>query len=189
MLFLKLLQKKPLFTKTNGDEVVEMGRRTFVMSSFADAQPYIVNPEFAMRADLAANAIYSDQSSMDILLKFNGISNPFSLEGGSILYAPSKETVRNSVKVSDQIVDKGSVPKISSAITPKTTQDTKRINAFKTAPVPNNVNLPSDKNITVKNGKVIFGADVTTVTTDKCKDTISRARLKEKLLANKIFNV
>ena len=41
--------------------------------------------------------------------------------------------------------------------------------------------------IKYKNGKIIFGEDVTTINKENCPETLTRARVKEKLLQNQIF--
>jgi hypothetical protein len=128
---------------------------------------------------------------LDVLLKFNGISNPFALNKGDIIYAPTLDDLTASVALSSSgaIIDKSKgVISGQRTLTPKTQQDKNRLNQLNPQALPNNVNTPTDNNVTVNNGQIIFGEDVTTVTSDKCQDTVSRAKLKETLLANKIFN-
>jgi len=140
-----------------------------------------------MRPDLIADSIYGDQNQLDALLKFNGISNPYSVNAGDILYAPPLEILKQSVALGTLIVDKSSVINAQKTLTPKTVQDSKRLAQIKAPAAPNNVNTPSDNNVKVVGGQLVFGEDVTSVTTTKCQDTVSRAKLKETLLANKIF--
>lgn len=188
MFLLNLLKIKPNFTKKNGDNVVDLTRKSFTLPDVTKSQPYIVPEEFAMRPDLACVSLYNNQNLLDVLLKFNGISNPFSLNAGDLLYAPSIQDLTSSVGLDVQIVDKGTITNAQKTLTPKTVQDAKRLALINAPAAPNNVNTPSDNNVTVNNGQVHFGEDVTTVTSDKCQDTVSRAKLKETLLANKIFN-
>lgn len=188
MFLLEILRKKPDITKKNGDVAVEIGRKVFNMPSVAQSQPYIVPLDFVMRPDLVSDSIYGDQNQLDALLKFNGISNPFSINVGDLLYAPQLEAIKQAVAVGTQIVDKSSVINAQKTLTPKTVQDAKRLSQINAPAAPNNVNTPSDNNVKVVGGQLIFGEDVTQVTTTKCQDSVSRAKLKETLLANKIFN-
>ena len=50
---------------------------------------YVVEPDYEGRADLIALKFYGDASYVDRLLKFNGISNPFSIEAGTELQIPN----------------------------------------------------------------------------------------------------
>lgn len=188
MFLLNLLKSKPDFTKTNGDVVVDLTRKSFTMPSVSQSQPYIVPLDFVMRPDLACVAVYKDQNQLDVLLKFNGISNPFSLNVGDILFCPSLQDLQSSVALGDAIVDKSTTNNAQQTLTPKTQQDANRLAQINAPAAPNSVNTPSDNNVSVNNGQVIFGEDVTSVTSNKCQDTVSRAKLKETLLANKIFN-
>ena len=191
MFLLNLIRSKPDFTKNNGDVVVDLSRKSFTMPDVAKSQPYIVPEEFAMRPDLVSLFLYKDQNQLDVLLKFNGISNPFALNKGDIIYAPTLDDLTASVALSNSsaIIDKSKgVISGQRTLTPKTQQDKNRLNQLNQQALPNNVNTPTDNNVTVNNGQIIFGEDVTSVTSDKCQDTVSRAKLKETLLANKIFN-
>lgn len=188
MFLLEILRRKPDFTKKNGDVVVDLLRKVFNMPRISQSTPYIVPLDFVMRPDLVSNSIYGDQNQFDSLLKFNAISNPFSINAGDIIYAPPLEALKSSVAIGTQIVDKSSVINAQKTLTPKTIQDSKRLSQIRVPAAPTNVNTPSDTNVKVSGGQIIFGEDVTSVTATKCQDTVSRAKLKETLLANKIFS-
>lgn len=50
-----------------------------------------------MRMDLVSQAEYNNDNYTDILLKYNDISNPFTLNYNDILFIPSAETVANDI--------------------------------------------------------------------------------------------
>lgn len=54
---------------------------------------YRVDERTAGRIDLIALACYSDASYADYILKYNNISNPFSINTGDILLIPDKDVV------------------------------------------------------------------------------------------------
>lgn len=54
---------------------------------------YTVDDRSAGRIDLIALDCYSDESYADYILKYNNISNPFSIDTGDILYIPEKSVV------------------------------------------------------------------------------------------------
>lgn len=56
-----------------------------------------VNEYYIARPDLISLAVYGDDKYGDILCKLNGISNPFELNEGNILFIPSIETISNII--------------------------------------------------------------------------------------------
>jgi hypothetical protein len=148
-----------------------------------------------MRADLIAVAIYGDQNMADLLLKYNAISNPFSLEKGTILFTPNREDLVNMVKFPTEIADiglRGIDKRENLFLNPKNNKDKDRIEQLKEDSnvgelLPPNVNAKGDKNIKIKDGKLIFGEDVTSVNKENCPETLSRANLKRALIKNNLF--
>lgn len=165
----------------------------------------IVDDDLVMRPDLLAKFYYKNSNKLDYLLKFNGISNPFSLNSGDIILIPYEEDMKVAMK-----------PKTSANAgtdkNPSTTQsevakkffdpnrlskkDQKRLEYLKEKAAqfqnPSGNNLPPNfaepgaQELTVKDGKVVFGADVV-ATKDNCPDPLSKARAKQKLLERAIF--
>lgn len=65
-----------------------------------------VSHEYIGRPDLVALAIYGDEEYADILCKFNGISNPFELNEGMILWCPRAEAIDElATRTNDAIGD------------------------------------------------------------------------------------
>ena len=50
---------------------------------------FMVSEEYVMRPDLIARAVFGNDSYVDVLLKANKISNPFSIAEGDILVVPN----------------------------------------------------------------------------------------------------
>ena len=88
MLLSNLLNKKLKFEKANGDIVNDLTRSTFRFpNNPVNGGGLTVVTDFEqMRPDLVANRLLGQSKLWDSLLKFNGISNPFSLEKGDTLY-------------------------------------------------------------------------------------------------------
>ena len=132
---------------------------------------------------------------LDLLLKYNSISNPFSLYEGQILYAPNLDDLSNIIKKPSRINDIGEIEiqdVESIFINPKNDQDKKRLELLKKQNkggevLPSNVNKKEDKNIKIKDGKLVFGEDVTSINRDDCPEPISRANLKKALIKNNLF--
>jgi len=152
-----------------------------------------------MRPDLVARIYYGDIRKLDYILKFNGISNPFSLESGTILLIgePSEiesnfvssnstnDSTQKSQDLRDKFFDKNRLSK----------KDAKRIDLVKqkskqfqnaASNLPPNFAEQGSTELTVQNGIVIFGANAVPNNTN-CPVVLSRAKVKAKLIENKIF--
>lgn len=198
MIILKTLANKYSSKKKNGDVFPDLTRSsidTDKKSVLRSSRTFIVDSDTVMRPDLAAVALYNDQNMLDLLLKYNSISNPFSLYEGQILYAPNLDDLSNIIKKPSRINDIGEIEiqdVESIFINPKNDQDKKRLELLKKQNkggevLPSNVNKKEDKNIKIKDGKLVFGEDVTSINRDDCPEPISRANLKKALIKNNLF--
>ena len=100
--------------------------------------------------------------------------------------------MENIFKIPDVDNSDAILKKKSNVIKITSVKDEKRVEMLKSRAnkediLPPNLTKPDDKNIKYRDGKIIFGEDVTTVNKNNCPDNLSRAKLKEKLLTNKIF--
>ena len=58
--------------------------------------------DFTMRPDLVVKVKYDDISKLEILLKANEISNPFTIEGGDVLILPDVNNIDNFISKSEK---------------------------------------------------------------------------------------
>ena len=246
MLNLRTLLSKTDFVKLNGDKVVNliMSTVSFLGIRANSGKAYLVTEETAMRPDLIANYFYRDAGYLDLLLKYNGYSNPFSINVGDVIRIPSIETLAKfgSVgKTRDQKLIGNRKKYTNVVLAPKSKKDQVRMNyllqkgtginsnlaklnallqsgnlsgmsvstlssqisnimqggnfsgtgplnsayqAGTAAPVPPNVAL--DSGVKIQNGKILFGSDVTSVKKEDCTEPISRTKLKETLIKNRL---
>lgn len=198
MIFSKILGRKNEIVNSIGKKMTDLIYGTFAFPSSGVADGVVIVEEFeSMRPDLISNRIYASQGGWDALLKYNGISNPFSIEAGDILYALPYDTLKNSyvspVEISERPSknEDGTLKEIN-----LDTRDKKRIqNLEKKSKItkaadgslPPNINKPTDKSVKVKDGKLIFGEDVTSVNKKNCPVPISRSRLKAALIKDNLF--
>ena len=186
-----LNSKKTIFEA--GFRSTDLISGTFKYPTQSKSNLVLVGFDENMRPDLVVNRIYGNQMMWDVLLKFNGISNPFSIEQGDLLYAmPFKDSagaIKKPLNIINRDKGKSELP-VSPLLDPKTKKDKDRLKNLQNKigeVVPPNVNRAGDKNVKIKNGKVIFGEDVTTIKKDNCPVPISRNRLQAALLKDKIF--
>lgn len=193
MLRLKLLYSKPFFKRKCGDTVVDLTRRSV---SFVDVrsnvgQPYLVKEDFIMRPDLIANQFYGSSDKVDLLLKYNGYSNPFSVGLDSFFSVPDAETLSKFSSIPPDLkLDQPRKKKANIKFEPKTKKDQRRLEFLTkkggaTAP-PVAPNVALDKGVKVQNGQIVFGSDVTSVKKEDCPEPISRTKLIQSLIQNKI---
>lgn len=96
MLDYLLVDKKPII-KING----ELGK-DFLYKSIDLEKNYSggfieVNEYYIARPDLISLAVYGDDKYGDIICKINGISNPFELNEGMVIFIPTYESINNIV--------------------------------------------------------------------------------------------
>lgn len=251
MLELKTLINKPYFTKPNGDVVIDLISRavSFLGIRSNSGKAYIVTEETAMRADLISNYFYQSSSYADLLLKYNGYSNPFSLNVGDIIRIPSSENllkyggsgkalnIVSSRKKNDNIIisakNKKDQIRLSYLLSRGNTTSNNLSNLLAllnsgtlnntsgtggnvsistignqlasilqggsgsvigpltssyqgTGVIPVPPNFALENGVKLQNGKIIFGSDVTNIKKEDCPEPISRAKLKETLIKNKL---
>ena len=191
MLISKLLRAKRLFTISTGEQIVDLISSTFNFGETNTTMgPTIVNEDEIMRPDRLSEKLYSSQNYWDVILKFNGISNPFSLDFGEMLFAPSVGYLEKLVSPAKTIIDKGTEPakkNESTVIKPKSKKDERMLDAIRTRVsevLPPNVNQTGAKNVKVENGRVILGPDMTTANMSSSNQTINRARVQAQLQNN-----
>jgi hypothetical protein len=194
MLYSKLLKAKSLFTLFTGESIVDLVRSTFNFGVSASSMgPTVVSEYETMRPDLVSERLYASQDYWDTLLKFNGISNPFSLDVGEILLAPSTNTLEKFIVPSKDVVEKGTEPakkNEAALIKPKSAKDVNRLASIRTKTsevVPPNVNLSGSKNVKVVNGQVILGGDMTQTGANNINQAAARARVQAQLKNNNML--
>lgn len=199
MLSLDSLIKKPNVVNQFGEDIVDLTSAAFVYKrDVTIIATTIVTDDFEMRPDLVSRVYYGDISKLDYILKFNGISNPFSLEAGTILIiGDQKEMESNFVSTVAQNpgAKKDDIRKKFFDENRLSKKDAKRLelvkkksqefeNAASNLP-PNFADIGSQE-IKVQDGVVVFGGDVV-ANKDNCPEVLSRAKVKAKLLEKKIF--
>jgi hypothetical protein len=188
MIISKLLRIKAIFTLKDGTRIMDLISSTFKFNdSNSSLGPVLVKSEEAMRPDLLAERIYSNHEKWDVILKFNGISNPFSLDEGEILLAPSDNTMGKMIISPRQVPEKGTEPAKANEerlVKPKTPKDKKRLAALKnkiSEVTPPNVNMSGESNVRIVNGRVIFGGNMTVGGNVDTNQSINRSRVENQI--------
>lgn len=192
------INKKPII-RVNGEYQIDLTQPSFDFPiAMRVTKMYIAGNEMAMRPDSVARMMYGDAAKFDWVCKTNGISNPFSLAPGDPLYVGDEEELRSSIvdparlqsnadsNASSFYFDKDKLSKKDQTRLDFIKQKAASLVNGATTIVPPNIAEPGDKEITRKDGKVYFGQDVVS-NVENCPETVSRAKLKAKLIQNKLF--
>jgi hypothetical protein len=192
MLFIQTLQNKNFFTKPDGTQVVDLTKSSLDYGDYPNINtPILVGEEYVMRPDLVAYATMGNENKFDYILKFNGVSNPFSVDKNDPLLIPVEEEMAQQFKVPESEDEKGTTNRQELILAPKTQKDKKRLEHLNKKKnkeaLPPNFTKTEDENVKFKDGNIIFGDDVTSVNQENCPEPQSRARVKEKIINKKIF--
>ena len=122
MLNYDILENKPSID-IKGEQGIDLLSKSIDNSRGLSGSFLEVNEYYIARPDLISLAVYGDDKYADIICKLNGISNPFELNEGQILFIPStsilssiinkpnlietkrveiKDQIANSNKIGDQ---------------------------------------------------------------------------------------
>lgn len=119
---------------------------------------HIVTENEIGRIDIVSRSEYGSHDHVDHILKFNGISNPFSITEGDILYIPSLDSGKKQWKIvtegpgqnpiRDQFINTKRLPvKDANRIQYLSKKYNKKI-------LPPNILQEGEENISIKNGKI-----------------------------------
>lgn len=96
------IDKKPQITDRNGNTIINFVTPLFNKNS-TGVQDYMIrrigSEKYEMRPDLVSFAMYGDTDKTEYILKFSGISNPFTLDGDDVLKIPNDQEVYGMMAV------------------------------------------------------------------------------------------
>ncbi len=158
-----VLDNKEFFA-TN--DIVDLGESIFKREDTDNMvfNVYKVPESMKMRIDLVSIAAYGTDKYADLLMKYNNISNPFTLNADDILFIPTMDTIENELKPTvsksasnaekirnyHKYIDKNKLPgNIGSENNNKTIKKSEYKEA-NMAPINQN-------GITMRNGRIYFG--------------------------------
>lgn len=169
-MFVNSIDKKPVFTRPDGLEIRDLTSSMFNLRShnYVEYNVYKVPKDFAMRPDLISAAVYGNSLYAEIILKYNGISNPFTIQEDDVILIPNLDSAKanlspekgsnsdggKTIRDSYKYIDPTKIPKSDGSF-----QNRQIINAPEGALPPN---LSNEPQVTYRNGRVYFGGDVDT---------------------------
>lgn len=104
IMFEYTIDKKKEITDRNGNTIVDFVTPLFNRNSTGVAD-YMIrrvgNHKFVMRPDLVSFAMYGTDDNTEYILKFSGISNPFTLSDEDILKIPNDQEVYGMMAINN----------------------------------------------------------------------------------------
>jgi len=176
------LNKLPIIN-INGEDIVDFSEPVFTQGLTVNYQqsPVIVTEEFAGRPHLLSKAVYGVEDHADMLLYFNGISNPFSLAAGMVIKIPTTDSMNAAFSINKA----NKVNKAKVEFNKKLSQKDKDIlkNTIENSEIrPSNI-VADGTTPFVNNGDGTLTLG-TNVVTKKCKTDLSKTQLiSEKIRA------
>lgn len=193
------IDKKPLYQKEDGTVIVDLTKQSVKLVT---DQPmtgyYLVSDETAMRIDAISQITLGTIDNTEKMLKFNDISNPFTVDVGDLLFIPdlmyaklnmtsNNNTDQQKLDIRNQYID----PEKESKLDPTLGKFDKRNKPKKadpsksTPPLPPNFANIGDKEIEIRGGKIFFGPNVSK-NGNECEEPLSKSEFLAKLIKNRI---
>lgn len=177
-MFLNSLDRKPLYKKNDGLIIRDLTQSMFDFQSanYTQFSIYRVPPDFQMRPDLIAQAMYNNTLYTEYILKYNGISNPFTIDERDVIAVPNLDSAKRTTKARTDNVEGSDANRIRNSYkyidptkAPKRDQDTddfdrrslsKKKDEIQEGALPPNISKEGEKGITYRNGRVYFGESI-----------------------------
>lgn len=160
-------------TKSSIDPTVHVGDRAL----------FTVTKQYVMRPDLISLAFYGSENYADFIMKYNDISNPFSINEDDVLVIPNREQFEASLRIPNDESEPENGEIADFVVVPKSNVDKARLDALKQKAenknvLPPNINDADEENIVITPDKIILGASVS----GTCSTNSSRAKTKAALI-------
>jgi len=175
-MFVNSIDKKPFFTRPDGEILRDLTQTMFELKNrnYTSYEVYRVPEEYVMRPDLISKSVYNNSLYAEIILKYNGISNPFSIDAGDIILIPNLDAVKNNIKSPSKSIAESNADKLRKSYKyidpikyPKKSKelrnfDSRQIIQAKDGALPPNIAEEGTSQVTYRNGRVYFGEGVET---------------------------
>ena len=170
-MFLSSIDRKPFFTKPDGTVIRDLTASMFDLrnQNYLSYNMFRVPKDYIMRPDLISKAIYNNSLYAEIILKFNGISNPFTIDEGDIILIPDMESAQKSIAKPEGSPAEGAqairnaYKYIDPTKKPNKNQELKNfenrpiVSGAKEGVLPPNISSEGSTPLQTRNGRVYFG--------------------------------
>lgn len=202
-MFNNTIDKKPYITDKNGNEIVDLQQTIFSKQAqgLNGYSTVHLNSHYQMRADKVAFAEYGTDEYTEYILKYSGVSNPFSIDQDDVLFIPEPTEADAQMRdVEEQEAKSADQVQTYYKFTNKDFKsDSTSYDNLANKPIPSAaatnaqqsndgfmVPYISDEGtaITIKNGRMYFGNDAGNVSTPEQYAKELATKLDEKCITN-----
>lgn len=184
--YIKTVDSKPIVTDDNENLIRDLSARSLKEDDFRYVDIIICPKEFVMRPDLISKLKMGNHNNLEILLKGNEISNPFSIDEGDILLIPDPinsdskfETASISSNPAAEIRKQYIDPKKASIVNTGDTYE--EYSEREKTSLPPNYSKTGDKELAFVNGKIILGPDVSKTSSKESDIPLTKINFIEKM--------
>ena len=166
-MFEQSLDQKSFFVRPDGEKVRDLTQTIFELKNrnYVSYNVYKVPKEYRMRPDLISQSVYNNSAYAEIILKYNGISNPFSIDEGDIILIPDLDSAKQKMKKpggseSDKAQKiRNSYKFIDPLKKPTKGDDLKKFDErdIPKNALPPNISEEDEKQVQLRNGRAYFG--------------------------------
>lgn len=112
------LDKKGTIKDNRGNELVDLAQNIFMKGTrgVSDYDIKRISKHFRMRPDLVSIAEYGSDQYAEIILKFAGVSNPFTIDEDDVFMIPNIEMVHGMMEVNNPGNDSQDVESVAESI-------------------------------------------------------------------------
>lgn len=194
----KLINLTTIFNRKeieiNGEKMLDLTDQVIVFKKQLrfSRPPIVISKEFEGRPDLISKLVYGSEDHVDLLLFFNGISNPLMIQQGMTLIIPDLDSMKQNVENKQETDTENESKKEFNKKLPK--KDENRIRQL----ISKNTGVPPDQvdvrppNIPavglqptqVQNGRIILGTNVT----ERCEDELSETQKLSEIIREAVRN-
>jgi len=170
-MFKNSIDNKPFFTRPDGEKIRDLTQGVFELKNrnYVAYNLYKVPKEYVMRPDLISQSVYNDSVYAEIILKYNEISNPFSINEGDIILIPDLDSAKQQIKIPGVGTETDRASKIRDSYKyidplkrPVKGDNLKKFDERKIQILPPNIAQEGTEQITKRGGRVYFGEGVET---------------------------
>ncbi len=173
-MFSNTIDKKPTFKRPKDGRIFKDLTKSifdFNAENFITYRAYKVPTEYVMRPDLISQAVYNNTAYTELILKYNGISNPFTIDKDDIILVPGLEGAKQNLKTQGTLTENDAAEKIRKTFryidptkNPERDKDTDNFDRrkLKEGDLPPNIAEEGTGQITYRNGRVYFGEGIGT---------------------------
>jgi hypothetical protein len=202
---LTILANKPI-VKKGGESIRDLTYPSIRYNYNPSIEGIVVmNNQLVMRPDLVSRAGYGSTDLWDMILKYNGYSNPFAIDFDDIFLVPALVDMREQLTpsgaqdviadtVRKQYIDVSKKAKNDPRLTEseKKRREAQRqlaegIGVQAVNNLPPNIAEEGDREIVIRAGKVYFGPDISKGK-QECETPLTKSEFIAKLIKNRLKN-